>query len=177
MPGGRADLNPGRSRSGAGVLRAHRTALAGRYTNVDLPDLSTYRLHRVIPDVDLDGIVVPGLTATFHRRAEGDRIHTVGVYRYAGTTLVMAWGYVGEAHCRYTAVRRPDGAWDPPRPGCPRVERIREGGRVRALRIGAWVLPAASDAAGAPLPSSGQLPSPDRPSACPRAPGHRRAGA
>ncbi|HEY8533017.1 MAG TPA: hypothetical protein VIL44_03955 [Micromonospora sp.] len=110
---------------------------------MDLPDVSAYRLHRVVPDIDLDGVVVPGLTATFYRRDEGDRIRTVGVYRYAGVAVVMAWGFVGEAHCRYTAVRRTDGGWDPPRPGCPPVERIESAGRISALRVGPWVFPTA----------------------------------
>ncbi|WP_091557209.1 hypothetical protein [Micromonospora pattaloongensis] len=93
-------------------------------------------------DVDLDGVVVPGLSAAFHRRAAGGRIRTVGVYRYAGVELFMAWGYVGEPHCRFTAVRRPDNSWGPARPGCPPVVRLRDGGRVTALAIDGHVLTA-----------------------------------
>jgi hypothetical protein len=105
---------------------------------MELPDLSGYRLHKVVDDVDLDGVVVRGLRGSFHR--SGTR--TVGVYSYAGAELFMAWGYVGEPHCRYTALRRPDGSWEPPRPGCPPVSRICDGGRVTALTLGGYVLPA-----------------------------------
>ncbi|MEV1287910.1 hypothetical protein [Micromonospora sp. NPDC049679] len=108
-----------------------------------LPDLSEYRPHKVVTDVDLEGVVVPGLSATFHRRAAGSRVRTVGVYRYAGVELFMAWGYVGEPHCRFTALRRSDGSWGPPRPGCPPVAKARDGGRVTALTINGHVLPTA----------------------------------
>ncbi|MEH1127571.1 hypothetical protein [Micromonospora sp. CPCC 206061] len=106
----------------------------------------------MIDDVDLDGIVVPGLRGTFHRRAEGapastapegGLISTVGLYSYAGIELFMAWGYVGEAHCRYTALRGPDGSWGPPLPGCPPVSKVCDGGLVTALTLGGYVLPAA----------------------------------
>lgn len=109
---------------------------------MDLPDLSEYRLHKVIDNVDLDGVVVPGLRGSFHRRATGSRVRTVGVYSYAGAELFMAWGYVGEVHCRFSALRRPDGTWGPPRPGCPPVRRVHDGGRVTALTLGEHVLPA-----------------------------------
>jgi hypothetical protein len=105
---------------------------------MELPDLSEYRLHKVIDDVDLDGVVVEGLRGTFHRSDS----RTVGVYSYAGAELFMAWGYVGEPHCRYTALRRVDGSWEPPRPGCPPVSRTYDGGRVTALTLGEHVLPA-----------------------------------
>jgi hypothetical protein len=108
-----------------------------------LPDLSEYRLHKVIDDVDLDGIVVPGLRGTFHRRPEGAVTSTVGLYSYAGVELFMAWGYVGEVHCRYTALRGPDGSWGPPLRGCPPVSKVCDGGRVTALTLGGYVLPAA----------------------------------
>lgn len=100
-----------------------------------LPDLSEYRLHKVIDDVDLDGVVVPGLRGHFHRRHAGARTSTVGVYSYAGVELFMAWGYVGEPHCRFTALRRPDGSWGRPRPGCPPVTRVYDGARVAALTL------------------------------------------
>jgi len=88
---------------------------------VEIPDLSEFVLHKVVENVDWDGVPVPQLRATFHRRREGDRIVSVGVYELAGHPIFIAWGYVGEEHCRYTVVRRPDGGWDRPRPGCPPV--------------------------------------------------------
>lgn len=106
-----------------------------------LPDLSHYRLYRIVEDIDLDGVVVPGLRGSFYRRARGARVHTVGFYEYAGSPLLMAWGYVGEEHCRFTALRRPDGSWGPARPGCPPVRMLRDGDRVTALALGPHVLP------------------------------------
>ncbi|MFC0533814.1 hypothetical protein [Phytohabitans kaempferiae] len=111
---------------------------------MELPDLSGYRLHKVINDVDLDGVVVRGLRGSFHRRADGpvgSAVLTVGVYSYAGADLLMAWGYVGEPHCRFNAVRRADGSWEPPRQGCPPVTRVHDGGQVTALTLGEHVLP------------------------------------
>jgi hypothetical protein len=88
-----------------------------------VPDLSSFRPHRVVDDVDLDGRVVPGLRGTFLRRAAGPRVETVGVYRYAGVEVFQAWGYVGEPHCRFTAYARPG--------GCPDVDEVLR--RVAAL--------------------------------------------
>lgn len=89
-----------------------------------LPDLSAFRRHRVVDDVDLDGTVVPGLRATFHRRAVGSRIETVGVYAYAGVEVFMAWGWVGEPHCRCTAFHEGPAGWGAIRPGCPDVAEV-----------------------------------------------------
>lgn len=106
-----------------------------------LPDLSEYRLHRVIDDIDLDGVVVPGLRGSFFRRPSGARVHTVGRYEYAAGPVLMAWGYVGEEHCRFTALHQPDGSWGPPQPGCPPVRRIHHGSRLAALAVGPHLLP------------------------------------
>ncbi|GAA1379516.1 hypothetical protein [Catellatospora chokoriensis] len=91
-----------------------------------LPRLAEYAPHRIVSDIDLEGHVVPGLTGEFFRRPEDGRTATVGLYRYLGIELFMAWGYVGEEHCRWTAYRRTDGGWGPPHPGCPRVRRSGE---------------------------------------------------
>ncbi|MEV4412129.1 hypothetical protein [Catellatospora sp. NPDC049609] len=88
-----------------------------------LPRTAEYTLHRTVPDIDLEGHVVPGLTGEFYRRPEGLRTATVGLYRYRGVDLFMAWGYVGEEHCRWTAYRRTAGDWTAPHEGCPRVRR------------------------------------------------------
>ena len=97
-----------------------------------LPDPASFRPHRVVDDVDLDGTVVPGLRATFLRRPAGARVETVGVYRFAGADVFMAWGYVGEAHCRFTAFHDGSAGWGPIRPGCPDVAEVLE--RVTAMR-------------------------------------------
>lgn len=107
-----------------------------------LPDLSGYDLHRIIDDIDLAGVVVPGLRGSFFRRVRGVRVETVGLYEYAGSALFMSWGYAGEEHCRYTSLRRPDGSWGPAQVGCPPVRVLREGGRITGLELGARVLPA-----------------------------------
>ncbi|MGH3648266.1 MAG: hypothetical protein ACRDTM_13965 [Micromonosporaceae bacterium] len=93
------------------------------------PDLRTFRLHKVIEDIDFDGASVPGLRGSFYRR----RDESVGVYSYAGRELFMAWGYVGEEHCRFTAVRRPDGSWARPHPGCPAVRVLRNADDATAV--------------------------------------------
>lgn len=106
-----------------------------------LPDLSDFSPHRVVRDADLDGVIVPGLRAEFHRRAGAGRVESVGVYSYAGRPILMAWGYVGEEHCRFTALRDAAGRWGAPAPGCPPVRTHRDGGRVTALTVGDHVLP------------------------------------
>ncbi|MEV4534868.1 hypothetical protein AB0J82_13660 [Asanoa sp. NPDC049518] len=90
-----------------------------------LPDLTHFERHREAADVDLDGTVLPGLSATFHRRAAGSRVESVGVYRYAGVEIFMAWGYADEPHCRFTAYAGPNG-WGAPRRGCPSVDAVRD---------------------------------------------------
>jgi hypothetical protein len=97
-----------------------------------LPDLSLFCPYKNIDDVDLDGVVVPGLSAGFHRRAAGGRVETVGVYRYAGVEVFMAWGYVGEAHCRFTAFHEGPAGWGAIRPGCPDLAEVTD--RVDTLR-------------------------------------------
>src|ERR671910_2885449 len=97
-----------------------------------LPDLAAFRPHRVVDDVDLDGAVVPGLSADFHRRPVGDRVETVGRYRFAGVEVFMAWGYVGEAYCRCTAFHEGPAGWGAIRPGCP--DPVEVTSRVDTLR-------------------------------------------
>jgi hypothetical protein len=108
---------------------------------MQLPDLSGYQLRRTIDDIDLAGVTVPGLRGSFFRRPCGVRVRSAGVYEYGGTTLFMAWGYVGEEHCRFTALCRDDGSWEPARPGCPEVSVRRAGGRVTGLAVGGHLLP------------------------------------
>lgn len=108
---------------------------------MELPDLASYTLSKTIDDIDLEGAPVPGLRADFLRRQTPAGLATVGVYRLHGAELFMAWGYVGEPHCRWTAYRRDDsstgGGWSVPHDGCPRVRRI---GRRLLLDTGTAVI-------------------------------------
>jgi hypothetical protein len=108
-----------------------------------MPDLSGFRRHRTVFDAAFEGVSVPGLRAEFFRRAEGDRIATVGRYSIGGRDIVMAWGFVDEEHCRHNAVRDPAGGWHPAGDGCPEVELIRDGRDVVGLAVraptGEWV--------------------------------------
>lgn len=91
-----------------------------------LPDLTQYRLHRTVTDAELDGVAVPGLCAEFYRRDDGGRTATVGRYWHSGRELLMAWGYVDEEHCRYSALRGEDGTWLSATAGCPAVRVLRD---------------------------------------------------
>lgn len=86
---------------------------------------------------------MPGLRADFFRRAEGDRMATVGRYSMGDRELLMAWGYVDEEHCRHNAVRNPVGGWHAPVNGCPDVELVRDGQTVIGLAVrapgGEWI--------------------------------------
>ncbi len=108
-----------------------------------MPDLSTYRLHRVVEDSPVWGVTVPGLRVAYYRH--GGRA-TAGLYAYQGVEIFVAWGYLDERHCRFHAFRDPDGDWEPPQPGCPRV-RAQPGGEL-VLRTGNGVrkLPPAQSA-------------------------------
>jgi hypothetical protein len=90
-----------------------------------IPDISDYRLHRTVYDIDLEGVVVPGLTGQFYEREEDGRTATAGRYTLAGEEIFIAWGYRDEAHCAWTAYRQRDG-WTTPHRGCPRV-RVENG--------------------------------------------------
>jgi hypothetical protein len=109
-----------------------------------LPDLSNYVRHRTVHDAPFEGVPVPGLRADYFRRADGDRIATVGRYSIDGRDLLMAWGFVDEEHCRHNAVRdQGGGGWHPAADGCPEVELIRDGRSVVGLAVraptGQWV--------------------------------------
>lgn len=91
-----------------------------------LPDLADFSLHKIHYDVDFDGVPVPGLCGAFYRRADGDRILSVGIYMMDGVELFKAWGYVGEEHCTHHAVTCMDGTVDGPHIGCPEVTVLRE---------------------------------------------------
>ena len=110
---------------------------------MSLPDLSSYAPHRSLPDADFEGTAVPGLRADFYRRAEGDRVASVGRYSYRGREVLLAWGYVDEEHCRRHAVRDHRGGWQPVVEGCPDVRFVRDGDTVVGVEVrtpsGAWL--------------------------------------
>jgi hypothetical protein len=99
------------------------------------PDLGRFRLHRVADPADFEGVPVPGLSAQYFRRVDGGRLASVGRYRFAGRPVLLAWGYVDEEHCRFSAVRRGDGSWGPATAGCPVVRVLRDGDRVSGLAV------------------------------------------
>ena len=103
-----------------------------------VPDLSTYRPHRVVEDSPVWGVTVPGLRVAYYRR--GGRA-TAGLYAYQGVEIFVAWGYLDERHCRFHAFRDADGDWEPPQPGCPRVRAQPGGGLVLRTRNGVRELP------------------------------------
>lgn len=104
-----------------------------RGTTVSLPDLTTYAPHRTMPDAAFEGTAVPGLRADFYRRADGDRIASVGHYRYRGRDVLMAWGYTDEEHCRRHAVHHPEHGWQEVVDGCPRVRPVHADGADGAV--------------------------------------------
>jgi hypothetical protein len=110
---------------------------------LSLPDLSGYRPHRTVDVAEFEGVAVPGLRAEFFRRDEDGREATAGRYRYAGRPLLLAWGFVDEAHCRFSALCDADGRWGRPVPGCPQVQLVRVDGRVTGLLLrddlGRWI--------------------------------------
>lgn len=101
----------------------------------EFPDIAHFAFHKVIDDIDIDGTVVPGLRGTFYRRPADGGLESVGVYHYRDHEVLRAWGYVGERHCRYTAVRRADGAWADVQAGCPHFQVLYRDGEVTGLRL------------------------------------------
>jgi hypothetical protein len=103
---------------------------------VILPDLRTYRLHRVLDQAAFEGTPVPGMRAEFFHRDEAARTASVGRYSYGGKEILLAWGFTDEEHCRYSAVRDADDRWRPPTAGCPRVRILRDGTDVTGIQVG-----------------------------------------
>lgn len=95
-------------------------------TGPALPELSAYRLHRTVAAADLDGAVVPGLSAEFLHRPCGDRVASVGRYWYRGATVLLAWGWTDEAHCSFSSIAAGDDDWSLPQPGCPTFSLLHE---------------------------------------------------
>lgn len=106
-----------------------------------LPNLADYECRKTIPNIDFAGTSLPGLHGSFYRRAVANGRHSVGVYTLAGVEIFRAWGWVGEEHCSWHAVRHvpqfcePVAAgtgisanqffapfeWDGPHQGCPEI--------------------------------------------------------
>jgi hypothetical protein len=106
--------------------------------------LSHYRPYRVVDDIPIADEPVPGLRGEFFRREVGDRVATVGLYRYAGSEFFQAWGYAGEPRSRFSILRAADGEWESAQPGCPQVLVVRDGGHVLGVAVrsegGHWVV-------------------------------------
>jgi hypothetical protein len=113
-------------------------------SDVKAPNLAHFRSYKIIEDVDVHGVTVPGLRGEFLNRKVGGRIATVGRYTYAGREVFRVWGYDGEEHCRFFAVLGPEGDWEPPQAGCPRVRLLADDGRVAGLALhsasGGWLV-------------------------------------
>jgi hypothetical protein len=103
----------------------------------EIPHLADFTYHKTLPDIDFDAIPVPGLDADFYRRPIGDRLLSVGVYRFGGAETHRAWGWVGEAHCSWHAYRNPaiDG-FDGPFRGCPDFRLLFEHDRLSGFVLG-----------------------------------------
>jgi hypothetical protein len=93
-----------------------------------IPDISTYFAHKIVPDIDLEGVIVPGLTGCFFRRAQDGRTASAGRYSFQDKELFLSWGYADEPHCAWTTYRSLRGDWTSPHEGCPRVRA--EAGRL-----------------------------------------------
>jgi hypothetical protein len=120
---------------------------------VKAPNLAYFRPYAVVDDIDLDGVVVPGLRAEFLRREAGCRTVMVSRYSYSGRDVFQAWGYQDEEHCRYFAVYGVDGRLEAAQAGCPRVRVLSDGSSIAGLALhsasGVWLIatPAAELAA------------------------------
>jgi hypothetical protein len=101
-----------------------------------------FAFHGIREQVTVKGTLIPGLRATFYRRPNGQQIETIGLYSVDAHDLFVAWGYVGEPHCRYNAVRHGgqdhDGdGWSfyATRRGCPVLEPLRELGGIAGVTV------------------------------------------
>lgn len=94
-----------------------------------------FHWHADRDEVEAGGLVIPGLRASFYRRPLGDRVETLGLYAYDERQLFAAWGFVGEQHCRFNAVRREAGGWYETRRGCPVLRPIRQGPSIVGLTV------------------------------------------
>jgi hypothetical protein len=103
-----------------------------------LPRLADFTHHKTLRDIDFDGVHIPGLDAAFYRRPVGDRLLSVGVYRFRGAETHRAWGWVGDAHCSWHAYRTggPE-AFAGPFPGCPPLRVLGDAGAVLGFELGA----------------------------------------
>lgn len=101
----------------------------------EVPDLTGFSFHKMLYDVDFDGVVVPGLCGAFYRRREGDRVLSVGMYLADGWELFRAWGHVDEKRCAWHAVRADSGEFDGAHRGCPQVRVERRAGSVSVVTV------------------------------------------
>lgn len=107
----------------------------------EIPHLADFTYHKTLPDIDFESTPVPGLVADFYRRPVGDRLLSVGVYRFGGAETHRAWGWVGEEHCSWHAYRNPaTGGYDGPFRGCPALRLLRERGPLLGFELGSGSL-------------------------------------
>lgn len=102
----------------------------------EIPHLADFTFHKTLPDIDFDGVPLVGLDADFYRRPVGNRLLSVGVYRFGGSETHRAWGWVGEEHCAWHAYRDPEAGFDGPHEGCPLLRVLREGDRAYGFELG-----------------------------------------
>lgn len=100
-----------------------------------MPDLTGFALHRVIEDIDFEGVGVPGLDGWFYRAEADGRTRSVGVYTFGGDEIFRAWGYVGETHCRASSLRDENGHWCATHEDCPEVRVHRRGETVIGFSV------------------------------------------
>ncbi|MEV0644367.1 hypothetical protein AB0I28_03800 [Phytomonospora sp. NPDC050363] len=103
--------------------------------NTALPDLAGFVLNKVVENIDFEGVAVPGLDGWFYRRQEGERVASAGIYKFSGDELFRAWGFVGESHCRASALLRDDGEWEGPHGDCPEIRVHRRGQDVIGFSV------------------------------------------
>lgn len=107
----------------------------------EIPHLTDFSFHKTLPDIDFDETPVAGLDADFYRRPVGDRLLSVGVYRFDGAETHRAWGWVGDAHCSWHAYRDPaTGDYDGPFQGCPLLRLLFDADRLHGFELGSGSL-------------------------------------
>lgn len=88
-------------------------------------------------EVLIDGVMIPGLVASYFKKYIGPHTITMGVYRTrAGKNIFRSWGVMeDERCCRFHQIADSNGVWLPSIPGSPSVAPYNEGGKVLGLQI------------------------------------------
>lgn len=129
----------------------------------EIPHLADFTYHKTLPDIDFDATAVPGLDADFFRRPVGDRLLSVGVYRFGGAETHRAWGWVGDVHCSWHAYRNPTTEdFNGPFRGCPELRLLRADGRLLGFELGSGSLARQFSLGAGPLQAGHPAGVPDR---------------